>query len=88
MPATQWYEVRPCRIETHEIAVFRAGCIRYQAGDILLDGRYLHNQSTDCYSVCGRLLGLTLAFQRYKVHLSRIEAQEFAAFCGGCCHKS
>jgi len=42
-PATQRYKVRPCRIKAHEVAVFCAGCIRYQAGNTLLDGRYLHN---------------------------------------------
>jgi len=73
MPATQWYKVRPCHIGTHEIAVFCAGCIRYQAGDILLDGRYLHNRWLDLDSVCRRLLGLTPAFQRYNVCLCRIE---------------
>jgi len=81
-PATQWYKVRPCHIETHEIAVFCAGCIRYQGGDILLDGRYLHNRWLDFDSVCRRLLGLTLAFQRYKVHLCLIKTQEIAVFCG------
>jgi len=60
-PARQWYKVRPCRIRAREIAVFWAGYIRYQAGDILLDGRYLHYQSTDCHSVCQRLLGLMRA---------------------------
>jgi len=81
-PATQWYKVGPCHIKTHEIAVFGAGCIRYQAGDILLDGRYLHNEWLDCDSVCGRLLGLTPAFQLYKVRLCRIKTQEVAVFCG------
>jgi len=81
-PATQWYKVRPCHIKTHEVAVFCAGCIRYQAGDILLDGRYLHNRLSDFDSVCGRLLGLTPAFQRYKVRLCRIKTQEIAVFCG------
>ena len=56
-PATQWYKVRPCRIKTQEIAVFCGGCIRYHAGDILLDGRYLHNRLTDFDALCGRLLG-------------------------------
>jgi len=82
-PATQWYKVRPCHIKTHEIAGFCAGCIRYQAGDILLDGRYLHSRWLEFESVCGRLLGLSPAFQRYKVRLCRIRAQEFAVFCGG-----
>jgi len=81
MPATQWYKVRPCHIKTHEIAVFCAGCIRYQARDILLDGRYLHNRGTGWDSVCGRLLGLTPAFQRYKVRLCHIRIQEIAVFC-------
>jgi len=81
-PATQWYKVRPCHIKAHEIAVFCAGCIRYQAGDILLDGRYLHNRGTDFDSVCGRLLGLTPAFQQYKVRLCQIRTQEIAVFCG------
>jgi len=44
MPATQWYKVRPCHIETQEIAVFCGGWIKYQAGDTLLDGRYLHSR--------------------------------------------
>jgi len=78
MPATQWYKVRPCRIKTHEIAVFCAGYIRYQAGDILLDGRYLQSRSTDFDSVYGKLLGLTPASQRYKVRLCRIEGHESA----------
>jgi len=41
-------------------------------GDNLLDGRLLHNRWTDFDSVCGRLLGLTPAFQRYKVRLCHI----------------
>jgi len=86
-PATQWYKVRPCHIKTHEIAVFCAGCIRYEAGDILLDGRYLHNRWLDFDSVCGRLLGLMPAFQRYKVRLCRIKTQEIADSCGGCLYR-
>jgi len=46
-PATQWYKVRPCRIKAQEVAVFCRGCIRYQAGNIFLDGRLLHNRLTD-----------------------------------------
>jgi len=44
-PATQWYKVWPCRIETYEIAVF-CGEDHYcsSPGDILLDGRSLHSQ--------------------------------------------
>ena len=80
--ATQWYKVRPCHIEPHKVAVFCAGCIRYQAGDTLLDGIYLHNRWWDFDSVCGRLSGLTPAFQLYKVRLCRIRTQEIAVFCG------
>jgi len=43
-PATQWYKVYLCRIKTHEITVFCAGCIKYQAGDTLLNSRYLHSR--------------------------------------------
>jgi len=43
-PATQWYKVRSCRIKAHKVAVICAVCIRYSAGDILLDGRYLDSQ--------------------------------------------
>jgi len=74
--------VCPCRIEAHEDAVFCARCIRYHAGDILVDGRYLHSQSTDFDSVCGRLLSLMPAFQQYKVHLCCIITQEIAVFYG------
>ena len=40
----------------------------YQAGDILLDGRLLHNHWTDFDAVCGRSLGSTPATQRYRIH--------------------
>jgi len=83
-PATQWYKVRPCRIKTQEVAVFCRGCIRYQAGNILLDGRLLHNRLTDPDVLCRRLLGLTPAIQWYKVCPCRIETREIAVFCGGC----
>ena len=84
MPASQPYKVPLCRIKAHEFTGFCGGCIRYQAGDILLDGRLLHNRSTDLDALCGRLLGLTPASQRYMVRLCRIKAHEFAVFCGGC----
>jgi len=83
-PAIQWYKVCPCHIETREIAVFCRGCISYQAGDILLDSRYLHSRSTDFDPVCGRLLGPKPAIQRYRVRLCRIKTHEIAVFCGGC----
>ena len=81
-PATQRSRLRPCRIKAHEVAVFCAWCIRYQACDILRDGIYLHNGLTDLDSVCGRLLGSMAAFQQYKVRLFHIKTQEVAVFCG------
>jgi len=86
-PASKRYKVRPCHIEAHEIAVFCAGCIRYQAGDILLDGRLLHNRWTDFAALCRRLLDSTPATRRYKVRLRRINAQEIADSCGGCLYR-
>jgi len=49
-----------------------------------LDGRFLHNHSSDPGSDCGRLLGPTPATQSYKVLLCRIKTEEIAVFCGGC----
>jgi len=72
-PATQWYRVLPCRIKTQEIAVFCGEDLYSSPGDNLLDGRLLHNRWTDFDSVCGRLLGFTSAFQRYKVRLCHIK---------------
>jgi len=84
-PAMQWYKIRPCHIETHTIAVFCAGCIMYhwQAGNILLDGGYLHNRVTDFDSVCGRLLGLMPAFQQYKIPPCHIKVQEITVYGRG-----
>jgi len=76
-PASQRDKVRLCRIKTQEIAVFCGGCIRYQAGDILLDGGLLHNRGTDLDSVCGRLLGLPPATQWYKIHISATFIHDF-----------
>jgi len=72
--AMQWYKVCPCCIRAHERAVFCARGIRYQAGDTLLDGRYVHNRWSNFGSVCGRfkLLGLIPDFQQYKIYLGRI----------------
>jgi len=83
MPATQWYKGRLCRIKAQEIAVFCGEDLYSSPGDILLDGRYLHNRGTDFDALCGRLLGLTPASQRYNVRLCRIRTQEFTVFCGG-----
>ena len=83
-PAIQRYKVRPCRIETQEIAVFCGEDLYSSPGDLLLSGRLLHNRWTDLGSVCRGLLGSTPAFQRYKVQLCRIKTQEIAVFCGGC----
>jgi len=81
-PATQRYKGRLCRIKTQEIAVFCGEDLYCSPGDLLLDGRLLYNRWADLDSVCGRLLGLTPAIQRYKIRLCRIETQEFAVFCG------
>jgi len=81
-PASQWYKVRLCRIKTQEFAVFCGGSVRYQAGDIVLDGGLLHYCWTDLDALCGRLLGLMPDFHPYKVGLCRIKAQEVAVLCG------
>jgi len=86
-PASQRYKVRPCHIKAHEVAVFCAGCIRYQAGDILLDGRLLYDRLTDFADFCRRLLDSTPATRRYKVRLRRINTQEIADSCGGCLYR-
>jgi len=76
-PASQWYKVHLCRIRAQEIAVFCGGCIRNQAGDIILDGRLLHNGWTDFDSVCRGLLGSPPATQWYMIHLSAIFIHDF-----------
>ena len=83
-PASQRYKVRLCRIKTDEIAVICGGCIRYEAGDVLLDGRLLHDCRTDFSSVYGRLLGSTPASQRYKVRFCRIKTHNIAVCCRVC----
>jgi len=80
-PAIQRYKVRLYRIKTQEIAVFCGEDLYSSLGDILLDSRLLHNRSTDLDVLCGRLLALTPAAQRYKVRLCRIKTQEIAVFC-------
>jgi len=78
-PASQRYKVRLCLIKAQEIAVFCGGCIRYhwQAGDILLDDRLLHNRTTDFDSLCWGLLGTPPATQWYKIHLSATFIHDF-----------
>ena len=83
-PASQRYKVRLCRIRTQEIAVFCGEDLYSSHGNILLDGELLHNRWTDLGALCGRLLALTPASQRYKIRLCRIETQDIAVFCGGC----
>jgi len=81
-PATQGYMVRPGRITAHEMTVFCSECMRYQAGDILLDCRYLHNCWAVFSSVCAWLLGFTPASELYKVCLCHIKTWEVPLFCG------
>ena len=71
-PAFQGYMVHLCHIKTQEVAVFCGKDLYSSPGDILLDGRLLHNHGTDFDALCVRLLVLTPAFQRYKVRLCRI----------------
>jgi len=68
--------VRPCRIKAQEVTVFCGEDLYCSRGDLLLDGRLLHDHSCDPESDCWRLLSPTPATQRYKVRLCRIEAQE------------
>jgi len=85
-PAFQLCKVHLCRIKTQEIAVF-CGENCYTSGslgDILLNGRLLHNRRTNFDALYRRTLGFMPAFQRYKVRLCRIKAHEFAVFSGGC----
>ena len=84
MLATQWYNVCPSSIRTQEFAIFCRGCLRYHAGNILLDSGLLHNHWMDSDTLCGSLLGSTPATQLYKVHLCPIETQEVAFFGGAC----
>jgi len=67
MPVSQRYKVHLGRIKAQEVAGFCGGCSRYQAGDLLLDGRLLHDGWTDSDALCGRLLAMIHACQWYKV---------------------
>jgi len=49
-----------------------------------LDGRFLHNHCSNPESDCGRVLGSTLATQRYRVRPCRMNIHEVAVFCAGC----
>jgi len=82
MPASQWYKVCLCHIEGHEFAVFCGGCIRYQAGDILLDSGLLQDRWTDSDALCGRLLAMIQALQWYKIHLSATFIHEVTVLNG------
>jgi len=48
-----------------------------------LDGRFLHNCSTDLGSVTWTLLGSTPATRWYKVRLWRINTHEIGIYSGG-----
>jgi len=67
MPAFQQYKVRLCHIKAQEVTLFCGGCIRSQAGDILLDSRLIHNCRTESDALCVRLLAMEQASQRYNV---------------------
>jgi len=66
MPATYRYKIRPCGIKTQDFADFSGRGLYSNPGGILLDGRLLNHRGMDSNSVWRRLLGLTLATQRYK----------------------
>jgi len=59
------------------------GVLGSNPGGILLDGRLLHDRSTDFNCVYWTLLGSTPATHRYEVRHCRIKAQEIAVFRGG-----
>jgi len=82
-PATYRYKILPCGIKTQDFADFSGRGLYSNPGGILLDGRLLHHRWMDSNSVCGRLLGLTLAMQRYKGRPCGSKTQDFADFCGG-----
>jgi len=77
MPASQRYKVHFSRIEAHEIAVFCEENLYSSPGDLLLDGRLLHNRRTDFDALCGRLLGSPPATQWYRIHLSATFIHDF-----------
>jgi len=52
-----------------------------------LDGRSLHNHSSDPGSDCGRLLGSMPATQRYEGRLCPIRTHEIADYYGGCLYR-
>jgi len=82
-PATYRYKIRPRGIKTQDFADFSGRHLHCNPGGILLNGRLLHHHWMDSHSVCGRLLDLTLATQRYKGHPCRMKVQDFADFSGG-----
>ena len=81
--ATQRYKVRLYRMKTQEVSFFCGGNLRLYPGGILLDGWFLHNHRAYYSSVCWRLLGSSLATQRYKVRPHRMKTQEVADLDGG-----
>ena len=81
--ATHRYKVRVCRIKTHEIAVFYERGINVNPGGILLNSRFLPNHCVYSNSVSRRLLGSSLATQRYKIRPYCMKSQEVTVFCEG-----
>ena len=76
-PATQRYKIHRPATFIHEVTMLNIVLAIRE-----LDCRFLHNRGANPGSNCGRLLGLTPAFQRYRLRLCRINTQEFAVFCG------
>jgi len=81
-PATQRYRLHPCDIKILDFADICAKGLYCNPGRILLDGRFLHNHSTDSNSVSWRLLGPTLATRWYRICPCGIKALDLTDFCG------
>ena len=78
----QRYQLRLCRVETQDFAVFCAGGLRYSAGGTLLDCRSIDHHGSDSNSVCGRLLDITPATRLHKAHSYAINNHEVNPLTG------
>ena len=79
--ASQRYRIRLCRMKTQEVTVSCGEGLYVNPSGTLLDGRLLHNRSSDCGFVSWKMLGSFSAAQRYKVHPYRMKTQEVAVLC-------
>jgi len=65
------------KLMKHTLSVFCGEDLYSSPGDLLLDGRLLHNRWTDFDALCGRLLGPPPATQWYRIHLSATFTDDF-----------